>query len=301
MMSAGFTCHWDENGTDPGTETVSKSDREFLCVAGYMARVSEWEQLEDRWKAVLLEYSDLALPETGFHMAQFANRRRPYSTLDKDRYEALIQSLLDILRDCPRMRFSWSLSVEDYMNVIKARNLLETDIVRAFHILARKCIEIISDLARIADYKPKILHVFDQGNSAWPTFEPIFTAEMLEGLNIYRPTAQSRKDIVSLQAADVLAHQVGRFHALEIHPEMTSLRLYVNRLFQKPGLAMRLGSGELLNAYQEELELERARSERRPLSRSFGAPVNEYHRELARELFRDDGGYPFDGRLRSLQ
>jgi hypothetical protein len=42
-----------------------------------MSHVAEWQSLEDRWKAVLLEYSDIRLPEGGFHMVTFANRRQP--------------------------------------------------------------------------------------------------------------------------------------------------------------------------------------------------------------------------------
>ena len=186
-------------------------------------------------------------------------------------------------------------------NILDESSVEYEDIVRAYHILARKCIESISDIARIGEYGPKILHIFDQGNAAWPTFEPLFTAEMLDGLNIYRPTAQSKKDVLSLQAADILAHQIGRHHMLKAHPEITNQRMYTDRLLKKPGLPMVLGSGELFNAYQEELYLETARSERRPIGRSFSAPASAYHQELAMEIFRNDGGYPFDGRLRQLQ
>lgn len=299
-MSA-FTCYWDDSGNDPGTGTVSKSDSEFLCVAGYLAHIDDWANAEDRWRAVLLEYDDINLPRTGFHMVAFANRRRPYSSLSDARYDSLIASLLDIIGQWPRMRVSWSLRADDYMNVIKARHLLDTEIVRAFHILSRRCIALISDIARAADYREKILHVFDQGNSSWPTLEPTFTAEMLDGLNIYRPITQSKKDILAIQAADILAHQVGRYHMLESHPEIKNQRIYTDRLFKKPGVARSMGSRELLDAYQEELALEKARSERRPITRSFSVPPSAYHQELAREMFRVDGRFPFGGILRNLQ
>lgn len=301
MMGSAFTCYWDDCGVDPGTAAKSKSDREFLVVAGYLSRIEEWESLEDRWRPVLAEYG---LLEKGFHMVDFANFRRPYSTLGEVRYEALISSLLDIIRDLPRMYLSWALRVEDYMSVIKARNLLDTEIVRAYHILGRKCMESISDAARIGGYKEKIVHVFDQGNSAWPTFEPLFTAEILDGMNIYRPTAQQKKDVPQLQAADILAHQIGRLYMLEAHPEIVSQRMYTDRLLGKPGSRMFLEAGELFNAYQEELYLEDARTWRRPIERTFVRPVPSRYQAQANELFAEifkGGGYPFDGRLRELQ
>jgi hypothetical protein len=298
IVSGAFTCHWDESGVDPGTQAISKSNREFLVVAGYLAHVEEWESLEDRWRLVLAEYG---LLEKGFHMVGFCNLRWPYSTMKEERRKLLITSLLDIVRDYPRMYVAWSLKIDDYMNVIKARNLRNGDIVRAYHILGRRCIEMISDLARVASYQGKILHIFDQGNSAWPSFEALYTNEVLEALNIYRPTAQSKTDVLSLQAADVLAHQIGRHRVLKLNPKATSQRIYTDRLLMKPGANFHIGSGELLNAYYEEKALEKARATGRPLKRGLKAPMSAYHAELARQMFRSDGGYPFDGRLRELQ
>ncbi len=172
--------------------------------------------------------------------------------------------------------------------------------MRAYHILGRRCIQLVSDIARAAGYGNKILHVFDQGNSAWPNFEASFDEAMLDQLRIFRPTSQSRKDIPALQSADILAHQLGREKTAALSVGATHQRLYTNRLSKKPGISLDIGRGELLNAYYEEKSLEEARAEGRTLQRGFRTPLSEYHAELAREIFRI-GGYPFDGRLRELQ
>ncbi len=117
MSGSAFTCYWDESGTDPGTNSISKSHREIFLVAGYLAHVDEWDSLEERWNPILDDYG---LREKGFHMADFCNRRYPYSKLEGRRYDALIDSLLDLVRDFPRMYVSWSLNTNDYMSVIKA-------------------------------------------------------------------------------------------------------------------------------------------------------------------------------------
>ena len=140
LLVSEFSCRWDESGVDPGTKTRSRSDRPVLVVAGYLAHADDWEALEEKWIAVLARHG---LAERGFHMVEFFNHRYPYSKLSKTDYGALIDALLDIVHFHPRMFVSFSMETKDYMDVIKARHLLEEDIVRAYHILARRCILMI--------------------------------------------------------------------------------------------------------------------------------------------------------------
>ncbi len=71
MLSTNrFSCHWDESGTDPGTGTRSKSDRDLLIVAGYFAHVDEWMVFEKKWDSVVKSAN---LPY--FRMSEFANNK----------------------------------------------------------------------------------------------------------------------------------------------------------------------------------------------------------------------------------
>ncbi|MGB6875782.1 MAG: DUF3800 domain-containing protein, partial [Candidatus Acidiferrales bacterium] len=243
-----FIGYWDESGTDPGTGTKSKSDMPILLVGGYLAHVREWESFEARWKTIL-KREGLTL----FHMVTFVNLQKPYGSWTEERRESVINELLDVIADCPRVWVAWAIEIDAYMEIIKARNLLETDITRAYHICAKRCMETIHSLAFVAGYAPKILHIFDKGNSAWPSFEPSFTDEMLDALNILHPIAQSKTDVVPLQAADILAHQVAKNVLVSSGRAATPQRLYTKRLFGKPGLYKHIDVPELKKLYSEEL------------------------------------------------
>jgi hypothetical protein len=234
-------------------------------------------------------------------MVSFANRRYPYGSWDDPKCDDLIGRLLDIIADCPRIWMVWVIEIDAYMEIIKARNLLEKDIVRAYHICARKCLEGVSDWARVAGYKQKILHIFDDGNSAWPTFEARLPNEMLDALNILRPIAQRKLDVVQLQAADVLAHQVGRNVLVSSGRALPPRRMYTNRLFGKPGVLKVIGIPELKNLYQEELMLEDMRSSNLYPSRISLGPIPPQNQQAVNGLFDDPGKYEINKLLRSLQ
>jgi hypothetical protein len=297
VMSGEFTCRWDESGVDPGTGTTPKTDLPILVVAGYLAHVEEWIALEQQWVKVLSEYG-----LDSFHMTEFINNTRPYSTLKGEQREALITSLLDAIADYPRVRISFALSVDDYLEVIKARNLLETDIVRAYHICARRCLEVVSDWARVASYTSKILHIFHHGNPAWPSFEAKFSPAMLDSLNILNPICQSNKDVRSLEAADVLAQQIGRDTLVQLRGKKAPLRSHIGRLTGKAGVRHLISQQELKGLYAEELMIEEHRSRgsfpKRMLNRSRLDKNNAF---LTSRLFVEPSNYELNVRTRQLQ
>jgi hypothetical protein len=161
VLNNYFTCHWDESGADPGVEGRNKSDTPTILVGGYMAHVREWIAYEEKWKVVLDAFN---LPF--FHMVDIVSRNWPYGKWCEDKQGSLINALLAIIAEYPRMRYSCSMEIDDYRLVVKADNIGNEDIARAYHMCARKCIEHISHLARAASHPHKILHIFDRGNPA---------------------------------------------------------------------------------------------------------------------------------------
>ena len=202
-----FACHWDDSGSDPGTGAVSKSDKPILLVGGYMAHVDEWSGFTRDWMPIIQPFIDrYGKKFPSFHMCEWINSVYPYNKFSEEDFKRLMA----VIDRYARLHVTWAIEIDAYLEIIKARHLGECDIVRAYHICARKCIECISLWAKVAQHKSRILHVFHHGNSAWPSFDDSINDEMLDALNILRPISQSEAHIVPLQAADIIAHQTAR-------------------------------------------------------------------------------------------
>lgn len=295
MNSHYFTCYWDESGSDPGTETRSKSDTSILLVGGYLAHFKEWQDFECKWNQLLINYGQrIGHDLRPFHMVAFANCRYPYNKLTDSDYEGLISSLLGVIKEYARFFVVWAIEVDAYLEIIKARHLLEQDITHAYHICARKCIESVSLWAKVAKHQNKILHIFDKGNAAWSSFEDSFNQEFLNILNILRPISQSKEDVVPLQAADILAHQMAR-DLLVSHGKMKiGQRNYVDNLFTIPGMCQYIDTTELARLYPEEIKLEQMRAMGRFPPRVIDwtkAPGADKIIQMLAELFKEPRDY----------
>lgn len=200
------------------------------------------------------------------------------------------------------MFISFGIRIDDYFEIVKARNLLETDIVRAYHICARRCIEVVADLAITGQHRQKILHIFHHGNNAWPTFAEKFTQPMLNSLNILLPVSQSSVDAVPLQAADILAHQIARDTMVSLGYKDAPKKLYIGRLTGKPGFRHMIDTNELKSLYREELMLEDHRSRDRYPTRLVNRDNQaDNMRLIARALFTEPERFDFNHRTKELQ
>lgn len=300
MDSHYFTCHWDESGSDPGTGIKATSDRPILAVGGYLAHVKEWQDFECKWNPILIDYGQRAGHDLRpFHMVKFANRQYPYNKLTDLDYEGLITSLLEVIKECMRIFVVWAIEVDAYTEIIKARHILEKDIVRAYHICARKCIESISLWAKLAKHQKTILHIFEMGNPAWPSFEDYFTLEFLNVLNILRPISQSKQDVVSLQAADIVVHQMARDLLISHGKTKPGKWNYADKLRHiTPGMCQYIDTKELARLYPEEILLERMRAKGRfpgrvlkNMSASSVNTLNKMADLFISELFKEPENY----------
>jgi hypothetical protein len=290
-----FICHWDDSGSDPGTGARSTSDRPILLVGGYMAHVDEWAGFTHEWMPIIQPFNDkYGKLFRSFHMAPWINSHYPYSEFSEDDF----QRLMTVINRYVRIRVTWAIENDAYLEIIKARHLGETDIVRAFHICARKCMECISLWAKLAKHKNRILHIFHHGNAAWPSFEDSFSEEMLDVLNILRPISQSEIHIVPLQAADIIAHQIARDELTKRGMVPTPRKLYADKLIEVvPGMRQYIDTAELAHLYAEEMMLEEYRKRGKYPERFIlrdNAPLDiEKRIETVVELFRHPSDYKF--------
>lgn len=281
-----FTCHWDESGTDPGTGTKSKSDKPLLVVGGYFAHTDEWQDFEKKWDPIVKSAN---LPF--FHMVDFANLNRPYNKWNEPRRERFIDRLLHVVEGTSRAWIAWIIEIDTYMEVIKADNLLNEDIVRAYHICARRCIESVFLWSRVARHPYRVLHIFDGGNPAWSSFAASFNAETLDSYNILAPLAKSKVDVIPLQAADALVHQTARHLEMSMGLKMKEPRcLYTRRLWTPPhsGICRVIDKATLTRMYREQRLVEDLRwrgvDVKRTVNVSRATPLQV---RIARELFSE--------------
>jgi hypothetical protein len=116
------------------------------------------------------------------------------------------------------------------------------------------------------------------------------TQDWLDALNILRPTSQLKRDVVQLQAADILAHQVGRSILVSSERAPVPQRIYTKRLFGKPGMHRVMGIEELKERYREELWLDEMLSAGLSPQRILLRPIPQQSMEAVRALFASPEG-----------
>jgi hypothetical protein len=256
-----------------------------------MAHVDEWAQFTREWVPIIQPYIEkYGKRFPGFHMAPWINARYPYDKFSESDFERL----MDVMAHCVRTYVTWAIEIDGYLEIIKARHIGEQDIVRAYHICARKCIESISLWAKVAQHKPRIHHIFHHGNSAWPSFQDSFSDAMLDVLNILRPEAQSELHIVPLQAADIIAHQTARDELTKRGMMPTPRKLYADRLINiVPGMRKYIDKAELARLYDEEMMLEAHRKAKRFPARIWpmNKMINPETPAKMKELFKPPSEY----------
>ena len=83
---------------------------------------------------------------------------------------------------------------------------------------------------------------------------------MLKELNILKPISQSKADVVPLQAADILAHQMARRVLMTQKGAKPGLRDYTEQLCKVPGMPQYINKADLSRLYSEEVYLEQMRA-----------------------------------------
>jgi hypothetical protein len=81
----------------------------------------------------------------------------------------------------------------------------------------------------------------------------------MESLRILQPIAQSNRDVISLQATDVLAQQFARYETMRIEGKTDSRRMYIDRLTVKCSFIKHMSVHEVRESYREVKMLESAK------------------------------------------
>jgi hypothetical protein len=192
-----FTAYFDESGTHAGAV--------ILAVAGYVSVDRQWVEFEREWQEILTA-EDIPF----FHMADYESRFGIYKDWSNEKRIRVITRLCSIIKRRVHRAFTSSVIISDYNDVAAMRpDLFET----AYAFNANICMRLISDWAEERAHKGPIAYVFERGSG--------YEAELAQQFNIYLAsdelkalyrlstlTFADKRDILPLQAADILVYEV---------------------------------------------------------------------------------------------
>lgn len=196
---AVFRAFLDESGTHDKSPVI--------VVGGYMARPEQWKFFARRWKRVL--------DPTGikvFHSADCNGFHGEFSGWERAERDALVANLLAIIPDERHIGVAIGLVLRDYDDALSGkahlRDLLGSPYEACFH----WCLSTLLAIHRSYESDEPIAIVHEENQ---------FEAEAKRAYKYLRETYQpsplisltfgSKREFLPLQAADVLAYEVGKF------------------------------------------------------------------------------------------
>jgi hypothetical protein len=192
-----FTAYLDESGTHAGAG--------ILAVAGYVSVDRQWVEFQREWQEILIAEN---IPF--FHMADYESRFGIYKDWSNEKRIRVITRLCSIIKRRVHRAFTSSVILSDYNEVAAMRpDLFGTP----YGFNANICMRLISDWAEQRAHKGPIAYVFERGSG--------YEAELAQQFNIYLSsdelkalyrlstlTFADKRDILPLQAADILVYEV---------------------------------------------------------------------------------------------
>lgn len=194
-----LTAYLDETGH-------SKDERQrFNGMAGLLAPSAKWERLEVKWKRTLREFR---LPH--FHTKDFANRRREYEGWSEDRRQKLYGRLLTHIEAAHPFPIGSILAMSDYNSLTNHQRSLFGD---PYHIGFLSTLSQLTAIAGEMRLEPgtKIAPVFSDHvefrHAALRGYELLCRHREVKQW-IDSPVFRDMRDLVPLQAADIVAYEL---------------------------------------------------------------------------------------------
>lgn len=191
-----ITVYLDESGTH--------DEARHLVIAGLVSTLDGWEALTTEWGSVREEFQAPV-----FHMADCCQGRGDFKGWSKERRNALVKRLVDVIVKHTSHRL-WTV-VE--MGAVRGSELES----QAYGLCAFGC----SSLLRSSLMAPSNLHipnaryVFEHGakdsGRAFEAFDHLLNSGMSDYLRIGSITKANRREIVPLQPADLHAWEVYKY------------------------------------------------------------------------------------------
>lgn len=196
-MKKTFAGYFDESYTHPPAPLV-------YSIGGYVSSYIQWKKFRKEWKMALAEAE-----VSYFHMVDFQACKPPYGDWSKQRRINLLKTLHKIIHNRVQRSFVSTVIMEDY-------NRLTGEQKRAFgtpHAYAAiNCMKHIATWCNENHYNAPMDYIFEKGSPHDKEIRLIF--ENLLGVKekeFYRVGSfefADKRDVLPLQASDVLAYEV---------------------------------------------------------------------------------------------
>ncbi|HSB10175.1 MAG TPA: hypothetical protein VLM38_11875 [Blastocatellia bacterium] len=187
---------------------------DIAVAACFVSDIPLWKRYEAAWKSVL---NDAGLDNSSFHMADFVARQNPFSEWDEEKRRSVITRLVEIINRNAMMGCATAVVKQDYDELVQGKL---RDKLGHYHytFAVQSCVFSIAQWRAIRTSDP-MEYVFDwmprkKGkHEIIDLFNDIATQNtaLCFGVEPYCYAFQHRKQVVQLQAPDILAWEARKY------------------------------------------------------------------------------------------
>lgn len=200
-----FSLYCDDSGTDEGNPVAA--------VAGYIGKVSRWEQFTKEWQKALKDFGIKQM-----RRAQLENFKGEFKNWNGARRDKFLQRIQPIIRDHITIPIGSSVIKDDFHRIIPE------DIQRKFGGVFGWCIQDCligaSSWYKVNGYRNAIQWIFEAGTRGHgqvdAMFNELYSDPATRDKFCIKGWAFQDKSIVPLQAADLLAYEVYKYATNQI-------------------------------------------------------------------------------------
>ena len=197
-----LTGYFDESGTHDGSPAV--------VFAGFLSTPGGWQRLERDWRRAL---NDFGLPF--FRMSSFANMTGDYKGWPEELRRERLQRLLDTISEHVVGSVGCVVPTDLYEKCFSAAGIARRVSGGPYGLAASETMVATATLVRQLPGNPQVAYVLESGAVGRHQATRVFTAnlndpESKEHFRLLSLSFQTKRDSVSLQAADMLAYELYR-------------------------------------------------------------------------------------------
>jgi len=187
MSAAECTAYFDDSG--------HPDDQDAVIVAGWVATVDQWLLFEKSWQQVL---EDFGIKSGVFHMTDFEASANEYSDLSPQRKCSLLNRLIAHIRVRTRYSFVSIVPMADYKEINDAY-CFEEVLGKPYAFAAVYAIQRLKQWKNTFAADSPLVTVFEDGTKHKGDLMAVFKQFEFDD-----PIFRKKKDVVALQAADML-------------------------------------------------------------------------------------------------